>query len=299
MRGMGETPDSPTHAIPDAFTQATPHTVGSGGDVLARETYRHLRLMLIALPALMFLAILSLSFTGSVQGSISAYYLGPIRDVFVAAMVGSAVCLIVYRGFPPFEDYTLNVAGFYAVFVAFVPTGLAESLARLSEEDREAALFAVRATIFAVIVIAIVFALIEWRVGHWTLPDLLQRKATKLAFYATNTFGVAFLVLVAARGFADDSFAGVHLAAAILFFWGLLMAVASHAWPGPCGGAGPGDRRYRVIVWLMLLGIPAAIILKFVMKSAHTVIVLEAWEIVLFSAFWIMEAKRTWPAPRM
>lgn len=268
---------------------------GAGARILAGETYRHLRLMLVTLPALMFLAILILAFTGQVEGSISAYYLGPIRDVFVGAMVGTAVCLIVYRGFPPFEDYTLNVAGVYAIFVAFVPTGLTEALASLGTEERQEAVYALRTTIGAVLVIAAVFALVEWRVGLWTVPDLLERRATKWVFIGTNILGIAFLALVALRGFADDSFQGVHLAAAILLFVSLAAAVASHAWPGPFGGPGPGVTRYRTIFYLMVAGVPIAVVLA-LLRSEYTVIVLEAWEIGLFSAFWVLEAKRTWPA---
>jgi hypothetical protein len=279
----------------DVVASAAQPAAGTGANILARETYRHLRLMLVTLTALMFLAILILSFAGQVEGSISAYYLGPIRDVFVGAMVGTGVCLIVYRGFPPFEDYTLNVAGVYAIFVAFVPTGLAETLASLGTEERREAVYALRATIGAVIVIAVVFALLEWRFGHWTVPNLLERRATKWVFITTNVLGIAFLALVVLNGFADDSFQGVHLAAAILLFVSLAAAVASHAWPGPFGGTGPGINGYRTIFFLMLAGIPLAVILA-VLQSQYTVIVLEAWEIALFSAFWVLEAKRTWPA---
>ena len=279
----------------DALVDTAQPAPGPGAGILARETYRHLRLMLVTLPALMLLAILILSFTGRVEGSISAYYLGPIRDVFVGAMVGTAVCLIVYRGFPPFEDYTLNVAGFYAIFVAFVPTGLTETLAALETEDRREAVAALRISISAVIAITIAFVLVERRFGHWTIPGLLERRATRWVFIATNVLGVGFLVLVAVRGFVGDTFQGIHLAAAILLFVSLAAAVASHAWPGTFGGTAPGVDAYRTIFFLMLAGIPIALVL-WALRSEYTVIVLEGWEIALFSVFWVMEAKRTWPA---
>jgi hypothetical protein len=262
---------------------------------LARETYRHLRLMLVTLPALMFLAILILALTGQVEGSISAYYLGPIRDIFVGAMVGTAVCLIVYRGSPAFEDYTLNVAGFYAIFVAFVPTGLAENLASLGAEERQEAVNALRITIGAVIAVTIVFVVLERRFGQWSIPDLLERQTTRWVFIVTNVLGLAFLALVLFRGFADDSFQGIHLAAAVLLFLSLAGAVASHAWPGTFGGAATGVKAYRTIVFLMLTGILVAAVLL-ALRSEYTALVLEAWEIACFCAFWVMEAKRTWPA---
>ncbi|WP_369373971.1 hypothetical protein AB1046_07670 [Promicromonospora sp. Populi] len=267
----------------------------AAASILARETYRHLRLMLVTLPALMVLAILVLAVTAQFEGSISAYYLGPIRDIFVGAMVGTAVCLIVYRGSPPFEDYTLNVAGFYAIFVAFVPTGLAESFASLGSAERQEAVGALRISIGAVIAIGTVFVLLERRFGHWTIPSLLQRQATKWVFRVTNVLGIGFLILVIITGFVDDSFQGVHFAASVLFFVSLAAAVASHAWPGPFGGSEPGVAAYRIIFGLMLAGILVGFIL-FRVGSDYTALVLELWEIGLFCAFWVMEARRTWPA---
>ena len=265
--------------------------------MFARETYRHLRLMLVTLPVLIVLAILALAFRGTIKDSISAYYGQPVRDVFVGAMVGTAVCLVVYRGAPPFEDYVLNLAGFFAVFVAFVPNTLAADLKKLSEAGRAEALFGLRASLFAVVVVTIAFVWLEQRFGHWTLPTLLQLPVTKWVLIVANVLAPAFLVLVAVNGFWSDDFVGVHTAAAILLFASLAMAVATHAWPGRLGGPGPGQRRYQTIFWLMLAGIPLALVLKFVLESDYTVIILEGWEIALFATFWIMEAKRTWPAP--
>jgi hypothetical protein len=191
------------------------------------------------------------------------------------------------------------VAGFYAIFVAFVPTGLTETLGILSIEERQRALFGLRCSIFAVVAITVIFVLFEWRFGHWTIPRLLpQRQASKWMFRVTTAVGVAFLVLVYLRGFMDETFAWVHLAAAILLFVSLAAAVASHAWPGPFGGGtDPSENRYRtwyrIIFFLMLAGAPGALVL-WAFKFEYTVLLLEGWEMFLFSAFWVFEAKRTW-----
>jgi hypothetical protein len=283
---MSEHTTAPAAAQPALATET---------DVQARETYRHLRLMLVTLPVLILLAILALAVRGTIEDSISAYYGQPIRDVFVGAMVGTAVCLIVYRGFPPFEDYVLNLAGFFAVFVAFVPNTLAEDLGELTEAERVEALFGLRASIVSVVAVAIVFVLIERRFGHWTLPTLWRRPITKVVLIGANIVGPAFLLLVVVNGFLADDFAGVHGTAAILLFASLALAVATHAWPGRFGGTGSGELRYRTIFWLMVAGIPIALVLEYVVHSDHTVIILEGWEIALFASFWVMEAKRTWP----
>ena len=109
---------------------------------VALETYRHLRMILIALPALMLVASIGMFLTQrSIQGSISAYYTGPLRDVFVGMLVGLAACLVAYRG-APLEDYALNMAGFYALFVAFVP--LPAHLDALQGEAYDAAVAGIR-----------------------------------------------------------------------------------------------------------------------------------------------------------
>ena len=108
---------------------------------------------------------------------------------------------------------------------------------------------------------------------------------------------VGFLALVVVNGFFDDDFAGVHLAAAVLLFVSLAMAVATHAWPGRLGGAGPGDRGHKVIFGVMAAGIPLALVLKFVFEYKRTVLALEAYEIAVFAVFWVREAVRTWDAP--
>ncbi|NTW39801.1 MAG: hypothetical protein HGA44_07905 [Cellulomonadaceae bacterium] len=279
--------------VNDAGTGATPVAT----DVLARETYRHLRMMLVTLPVLILLAILGLALRGTVETSISSYYGQPIRDVFVGALVGMAVCLVAYRGFPPFEDYVLNLAGFFAVFVAFVPNTLVGDLAELSEPDREEALFGLRASLVAVLVVTAVFVWLERRFGHWTLPTLLQQPVTRSVLIVSNVLAPAFLALVVVNGFFHDHFEGVHAGAAILLFASLAMAVATHAWPARLGGPGHGDGRYQRIFWLMAAGIPLALVLELVVKTEYTVIILEGWEIAWFAAFWIMEARRTWPAP--
>ena len=274
-----------------------PAPPAAGADALARETYRHLRMMLVTLPVLILVAILALTLRGTLEPSISDYYGQPVRDVFVGAMVGTAVCLVVYRGSPPFEDYVLNLAGFFAVFVAFVPNTVATDLAALPAAEREEALFGLRASLAAVVLVTIVFVALERRFGLWTLPSLSAQPVTKWVLVVASVLAPAFLLLVVVNGFVRDDFAGAHISAAILLFASLALAVATHAWPGRMGGPGPSRPRYQVIFWLMVAGIPLALVLELGLRSSHTVIILEGWEIALFAWFWVLEAIRTWPAP--
>lgn len=57
------------------------------------------------------------------QGSMSAYYHagGIVRDVFVGTLFAIGVFLMLYRGYTIFENWALNLAGFFLLIVAAVP----------------------------------------------------------------------------------------------------------------------------------------------------------------------------------
>jgi hypothetical protein len=266
----------------------------------ARETYRHLRLLLITLPLLLLVgSILAAIVFNTVEGSISAYYLGPIRDIFVGAMIGTAVCLVAYRG-DPLEDYALNVAGFYAVFVALVPTGLAKTLAELAADERVELLSSLRVSTGAVLIITAVFVYVERRTGHWTVPRLQARASTRWFFRLTTLFNVLFALFVIFRIVEGRSFGGVHLAATLLLMASLAIAVASHGWPEELGeGGGRYEKVYRTIALLMAAGVPLLGLLAWRLPDwEYRVILVEWYEIGLFAAFWLLETRRTWtPKP--
>jgi hypothetical protein len=101
---------------------------------ITRITYAYLRWLLICLPTLLFVvSTLTAWQLGELERSISAYYGGPVRDIFVGALFAIAACLVAYQGVGLLEDYALNGAGFYAVFVALVPTGFAELMTELQQ----------------------------------------------------------------------------------------------------------------------------------------------------------------------
>lgn len=90
-----------------------------------RQTYYGLRLAMVVLAAMLYVAIALLYFQASCsQSSISAYYYTPVRPVFIAALGAIGVGLIIYRGNTRLENQLLDIAGFAALIVAFVPTGV-------------------------------------------------------------------------------------------------------------------------------------------------------------------------------
>ncbi len=126
------------------------------------ETLRYVRLMLLVVPLLLIVAILIYAVVNHrIEDSISSYYLGPARDLFVAMVVATGILLVVYSG-APMEDLALNLAGFYAMFVALVPTRFEASLDLLDEAGRSRAVLSVRVAIIAVLIVT---AAILWLMG--------------------------------------------------------------------------------------------------------------------------------------
>lgn len=61
--------------------------------------------------------------TGAVEGSISAYYLTNMRDLFVGALVASGAFLLTYKGYDKTDNILSSIAGVAAIGVAIFPIG--------------------------------------------------------------------------------------------------------------------------------------------------------------------------------
>lgn len=246
-----------------------------------RLTYLNLRWLLALLPAVLFVVTVGLSIQqGQLLGSISAYYGGPVRDVFVGVLVSVGVCLVVYEGASPVEEYNFNGAGFYAVFVALVPTSYGIG--------NVGSVWALRISLTLVALIAVGLFFREVRFGR--LRPLLAGPRATLAFVAV-TFAVlvGFLALVQWQLWAppplEVSLDGlrpigiplrVHDLAAIFLLSALAISVLL--------------AQRLVIFGAMVLGPLVAWLLTRV-APGHFVILLEWWEIGWFCAFWVMETR--------
>ena len=64
---------------------------------ISRLTYGSLRWLMICLPTWLFLVTtITAVQQRELEPSISAYYGGPVRDVFVGTLVAMAACLVAY-----------------------------------------------------------------------------------------------------------------------------------------------------------------------------------------------------------
>lgn len=295
-----------------------------------RLTYSYLRWLMALLPAVLFVVTVAMAIVqGELEGSISAYYGGPVRDVFVGVLIAVAVLLVVYQGATALEDYNFNGAGFYAAFVALVPTGLVDDLHALDrglEIPPEGVgpaeyVWSLRISLSVVVALSVVLMVHELRSTR-RLQRLLTGDRLSLTFVAvTLATLVGFQVLVMWQlwvpGVGEVTMDGlrsvpllseipllgnlrIHDLAAIFFICALAIGVWCHAWPRTAASGGEtlasaslvGLRSYRAIFALMVAGPLVAWVGASLFAPGRMVILLEWWEIALFSVFWVLETRR-------
>ncbi|WP_134772801.1 hypothetical protein [Ornithinimicrobium flavum] len=309
-------------------------------DEVRRLTYGSLRWLLVLLPAVLFVVSVGTAVVqGSLETSISAYYGGPVRDVFVGVLIAVAVLLVAYQGSTTMEDYNLNGAGFYAIFVALVPTGLEGILEDLRRGDGLSPggvspvelVWSLRISLTVVLVLCLWLLVQELRATE-RMRQLVTGDRIALVFVAvTGGTLLAFLALAMWQLWvppADEVTMGglsltglpivgdlqvrIHDLAAIFLICALAVAVWSHAWPRTAARRSGEQLEahqlmhltgYRVIFVLMVLGPLLAWAAAAALAPGRTVILLEWWEIGLFCLFWVLETRRQarvgGPSPRV
>ncbi|MFJ5107855.1 MULTISPECIES: hypothetical protein [unclassified Glutamicibacter] len=265
-----------------------------------RSTLRYVRLMLLAVPLLLVVAIVIYGIANQrIEDSLSSYYLGPARDLFVAMLVTTGVLLVVYTG-DELEDYALNLAGFYAMFVALVPTKLGETLAQLPLGEQRRLIFSVQVSVIAILVVSSVFIWLGIRTSRAPHRALFHSTATEALGLLSTLLLVGFVLLLLWRTVEGKQFAGVHASAAFLLIFSMGIAIASHLDHKPlCAMDTSGGKKlhYAIILVLMLIGLIAwPILLAAGIQEA--LFIVEWFEISLFSYFWYLESRRLWnPVP--
>lgn len=269
---------------------------------------RTLRLLILAPISLLLLTILVFSaLAGSFNDSISAYYGGPARDVFVGCMVATALGLVAFRGTSDLEDLALNCAGFYAPIVAFVPFDFATSVPGVLVEGAADPTASLKVILVCYLVAALAFAVFDYAKGTWAVDRLWKGSFVSKLLVLSALLAVAFMLgLLLFRLFEPDTrFVWVHLAAAILLIVSLGISVASHLVPerhqghmrvDNCKAEGGVATLYRTLVIGMALGLPLWWLLRWAGVSSALLWV-ETLELGLFIVFWAAELRRRWSVP--
>ncbi len=76
----------------------------------------------IALPVVLVLGSFLFGSCVSVKPSISDYYYTNMREIFVGILCAISLFLFSYRGYSPMDNWSANIAGFFALGIAFFPT---------------------------------------------------------------------------------------------------------------------------------------------------------------------------------
>lgn len=290
-------------------------------------TFRVLRLAIVAAALVLAVALVVEAWrTGSIRGSISAYFYSPVRSIFVGSLMAIGVCLIAIQAKTVWEETFLNLAGLFAFVVALVPIGpevcgivlpedpqtfdpreplppwlldafdrVASGTCRLDEfaggpSDGLPAwiVTGIRNNIFSVMLVGAV-ALIA---------ILVRRKGSRTerppqAVRAGRWAGGVYLVLLLIGAMLYATFDGIrstsHYAAAGTMFGMFGVVVFINGWRR----SGVPDRfrnQYRTILLLMGIVLPLGVI--------TSVYWLEAAEIALFAWFWTAQTVQIWDPSR-
>ena len=288
-------------------------------------TYRYLRMILVLPATFLLLATIFEAWSRDWQfrDSISDSYQGPVRDVFVGALMASGVCMIAYKGRSKLEDYALNFAGFNAFFVALVPNNFTAVLNQAKSTSvsvgqvatRDQLLTNLRFVLTAFLITAVLFTyfdykLMKGRALTWGKDETKFAGALAVVSWVTE---IIFLVLIIGNVlvgretlFGGTVFGILHFTAAGLMIGNLSFAAASHAFPATLRNpqqnadweqtSSSALGGYRFIVLAMWAGL---IIGGFCIwrHVPYAVIVTEYVEIGLFVAYWLVATRRDWKNP--
>ncbi|EWS99946.1 hypothetical protein N865_19725 [Intrasporangium oryzae NRRL B-24470] len=287
---------------------------------VALLTYRYVRMILVLPAAFLLIAtVLEAISRGGFRESISDYYQGPVRDVFVGALMASGVVMVAYKGRSKLEDYALNFAGFNAFFVALVPnnftkvlnTPTTQSLGSDEVITRAQMLTNLHLVLYALLAAAALFVFLDWRFMQWGAfkTEDAPHLAVVLIWISWVT-EVAFLVVIVGGVlvgretlFGLSIFGMLHFVAAGLLIGNLSFAVASRAFPDRLRTA--VERRaatqnqrwallsYQAIVALMWVGLLAGGLCIY-LNVHYAVISVEYFEIVMFVIFWTLATRKDW-----
>jgi hypothetical protein len=283
----------------------------------AQQTYRYVRIVVVLPAVWLIVAILVTSIAHPpVNDSISDYYGGPIRDIFVGGLMACGICMVAYKGRSKLEDWALNFAGANAFLVALVPNSFTDLLKEAQAAETTSTpppvsshdlVTNLRVSVFLYLGVVLAFVLIDrYLVKRWTGFHVREQTMPANALIAVSWVGEALLVVAVVALVADyrtilgaSVFTIVHFAAAGLLVVNLSFAAASCAFDGlyKSGKAPLGPHRIlKTVTFAMLLGIVGGGIC-ILCGVDYSILVTELWEIVFFLIFWISATSIEWTLP--
>ncbi len=281
--------------------------VESRHDLAVLRTYRFLRLAMVALVGLLFVAVgAQIAGAGCVQTSVSAYYFTAAHGVFIAALCAIGVALIVYQGSSASEDIVLNFSGFFAFVVAFVPTAREPVCGGPGLPSDLDVGPGARTSVLALMVVGVVVEAARLVTSQRETP--LQGLSSSARRAQVIGWALCLLGAIAYVAWPARFLAWGHAVAAVTMFVGIIYVVFINAWSseqalaaaGPPadrrGAADPGYvGRYKTIAWAMAITLAGVIAIHLVSPGwQHLIITTEVLLIVEFAAFWLVETAELW-----
>jgi hypothetical protein len=272
----------------------------------ARKTYRYLRVGMVV-AVLLLGASIAVEFLEvgrrCLQTSISAYYYTPVRAIFVGCMMAVGFSLIVIKGRTSWEDISLNVAGMLAPVVAIAPTtdvgdcwSIEPSPLPIVGDDELAPWVVANVdNNFTALLIAGALGLGIALLTAIVLNRSVRAPIEKVERGTRVSLAITAVVLAFAWWLSEawgDFYTRAHGFAALFMFVFLIGAVAGKAYEHRLKMTAY-VRVYSVLAIVMAVG-GALIFFKVIPIGRHRIFVLEAYEILLFAVFWIVQTRENW-----
>ena len=264
------------------------------------NTYRYLRMGLVALAAMLLVSIvIQIGRHSCYQSSISAYFYTPSHAVFVAALAAIGTCLIIYQGDGTTEDVLLNFTGFAAYVVAFVPTSVDTSCAGSVGVDASVTRSSVTNAVPTLAGVAVVAVIIAAVVNRGTFRWSKWSAWARTWFVATTAMMLAGLgwLIVDVHTFVEHA----HLVAAGSLFvsLGLVVVTNYYAHRKICEADAKqptfASNPYAVLAASMVAtGLVSIGGLSGAHGWHHRLFWIELAIIGEFMAFWAIESKLLW-----
>jgi hypothetical protein len=271
-------------------------------DQIVLLTYRFLRLgILAAVVTLTVSLVAEIMRTDCLRNSISAYFYSPSRTIFTGSLMAVGLCLIAIQGDDDWDEASLNLAGMLAPMIAVLPTsvstkcdpafvGLPDNDPRYQvmieaiEDQTRDGLHNNVIAYFGVLLAALIAVafLVPKRLVRSDLGAGKVRIALVLYIAVVGVF-----VYFASRTWNEHSAWAHNLSAISMFvFFGFVVcynATRSKA---------PAWYRVACLVIAVLMAVMALAVfpvLRWVLDVDWNVFFLEATEIALFGAFWMLQ----------
>ena len=232
--------------------------------------------------------------------SISDYYWTSVRSVFVGALVGLGVGMVVLKADNELEDIFLNIGGILAPVVAFVPVPELEGPPTLPPATVDAITNNITALLLAGALSLVVFAVLAFGVRGKPGDRRRLPRNIRLARYAGTAVVVA-LFLGAWWWFEHEraSFErNAHYAAAVTLFGCIIAVTALNAVSRTLAMRADGDPLGRALLNMYsILGVLMALVLivGLVFRDwYYAILFVEAGVLVLFLSFWIIQSAELW-----